>query len=296
MRIITLGSGAGTCGKTFVAANLGLALARRGVRTCLVDLDLGAADLHLRLGLLRPQNGLLQLLRGTASSLAEVVVPVDDDGMLQLIPGAGETVRGLAPEEVEGLIEDIALLPVDVAIVDLAAGLGPQELDLFLSGDAQWVVAREDARSLIAAAQFVRRVRLRRAARGGASQTPTRPKVYSSLDALVRDMTATRRHDVLSSRGAGTRPELLLTCAGTEVLDLSAEDELAASAALGLPLAGRLPFDASVDRSIADLRPVLDTEPKAPVSRALEDLAARIAPKPAADRARASEVLEPTLA
>ncbi len=293
MRIITLGSGSGGCGKTFVAANLGLALARRGVRTCVVDLDLGSADLHLRLGVLRPVRGLLHLLRGTAATLDEVVVPIDDDGMLQLIPGAGETVRALAPEEVQGLIEDIALLDADVAIIDLAAGFAPQQLDFFLSGDEQWVVARAEERSLVDAARFVKRARLRRVARGSA-QAPRKPKIYSSLDALVRDMTTARREEVFTQRGQGVEPEMLLTSCPGEVGTPAETLMLPGDGVGALTVVSGLPDDAAIDRSIQDLTPVLDSSPGSAIARAIEELAIRVMPALPTGEPTSPVLLEPS--
>ena len=286
MRVITLGSGSGGCGKTILAANLGLALSRRGVRTCLVDLDLSSADLHLRLGIFKPVRGLLHLLRGTAASLEEVVLPVNEDETLHLIPGAGETVRGLAPEEVEGLIEDIGLLPFDVAILDLAAGLGHQQLDLFLSGDEQWVVARAEPRAIESAARFLRLARLRKIARGSATAPPRHPKIYSSLDALVQDMTSLRRDDERAAlRGAGVRPGLVLTCCDPSGAPIDPRLLVSLEAPVGAPaIVAELPEDATVPRSIAELTPVLDLAPKSAFCRAVEELATRIAsPQPSED-------------
>ena len=50
MQIIPVASGKGGVGKSLLSANLALALGQAGKRVLLVDLDLGASNLHLVLG------------------------------------------------------------------------------------------------------------------------------------------------------------------------------------------------------------------------------------------------------
>ena len=48
--VISIGSGKGGVGKSFLLSNLGYLLAERGFRVVLIDLDLGGADLQIFLG------------------------------------------------------------------------------------------------------------------------------------------------------------------------------------------------------------------------------------------------------
>ncbi|NJN64100.1 MAG: CpsD/CapB family tyrosine-protein kinase, partial [Acidobacteria bacterium] len=63
MRVVAVGSGESGSGRSVIAANLGVALARRGARVVLVDLDLRSGDLHLRLGAPHAGPGVTSLLR-----------------------------------------------------------------------------------------------------------------------------------------------------------------------------------------------------------------------------------------
>jgi flagellar biosynthesis protein FlhG len=58
MRIIPVASGKGGVGKSLIAANLGVAMAQARQRVVVVDLDLGASNLHLVLGYHSPKPGL----------------------------------------------------------------------------------------------------------------------------------------------------------------------------------------------------------------------------------------------
>lgn len=74
--IIPVAGGKGGVGKSFLTANLAVALANRGHSTIAVDLDLGNSNLHTFLGLENRNPGIGEYLRkATERSLAELVVP-----------------------------------------------------------------------------------------------------------------------------------------------------------------------------------------------------------------------------
>src|SRR6516162_5960252 len=54
-QIWAVGGGKGGVGKSLVAANLAISLARTGAKVCAIDLDLGCANLHTCLGIEIPQ-------------------------------------------------------------------------------------------------------------------------------------------------------------------------------------------------------------------------------------------------
>ena len=95
LRIIAVASGKGGVGKTNVTANLAVALARQGLRVCVLDADLGLANLDVLLGL-SPAWSLLHVLRGERR-LAEVIV--DGPAGVRVIPAASgfEELTALAP-------------------------------------------------------------------------------------------------------------------------------------------------------------------------------------------------------
>lgn len=289
MRVIAVGSGKGGTGKSVIAANLGLGLARRGVRTCLVDLDLGAADLHLVLGQFEVRRGLLEALGGCGLSLTDVMAPVTHQRDLHLVSGVGETLRptALAPHEVERLAADVRRLPVDIVVLDLAAGVAQPVLDLFLAADVQLVVTTLDPVAIADAGRFLRLARLRRTAHAGGEGVP-RPRVYSSLDDLVRDMNAIRAGGTAKDAD-GFAPQLILNrCRGgfdeARIELLETLRRTVGDTAL-LPLVAEIPEDSAVERATRLLAPVLDLSPASPASLALGEfadvVARRFGPPPA---------------
>lgn len=279
-RLITLGSGKGGTGKSFLAANLGLALARAGTRTCLVDLDLGCSDLHLMLGLLAPRRGILEVLRGEVSTIQEASTPVPGSPLLTLVPGSDETLRisGLAAAEVLQLAKGLSRIDADVVIVDLPAGVMPQVLDLFLAGDRQVVVSTSDPVSLNDARRLLALARVRRSARAQHAKPPRRPRVYTSLDDLVRDMNALREE--AAEEKTPFCPALVVNRCREGATVKAEQHARTLSQQLGgieVPLLAEIPEDAHVEASMRMLQPVVSLAPSSPAGTALQRLAQRLA-------------------
>jgi len=73
-QVYTVGGGKGGTGKSFTTANLGTILAQQGNKVLLVDLDLGASNLHTFLALGKPQLSLKQYLEKEVNDINDVVL------------------------------------------------------------------------------------------------------------------------------------------------------------------------------------------------------------------------------
>jgi flagellar biosynthesis protein FlhG len=135
MRIIPIASGKGGVGKSLVAANLAVALAQAGQRVVLVDLDLGASNLHLVLGVHSPARGIGTFLNNTKADFSQVILKSDVRG-LRFIPGDQEIpgMANLKSFQRNALVKRLFALEsdTDVLILDLGAGTHQSILDFFL--------------------------------------------------------------------------------------------------------------------------------------------------------------------
>jgi flagellar biosynthesis protein FlhG len=133
MHIIPIASGKGGVGKSLIAANLAVAFAQTGRRVILVDLDLGASNLHLVIGHQAPQTGIGTFLNDTRSDFSKLIVDTDVPG-LRFIPGDTE-IPGTANLKIfqrQTLARRLLALDTDILVLDLGAGTHQSILDFFL--------------------------------------------------------------------------------------------------------------------------------------------------------------------
>lgn len=123
LRVLAIASGKGGVGKSNLTVNIGRICASRGQAVMLMDADLGLANLDVLLGV-RPRYDLYHVISGQRS-LEEVVVRTPGD--LMLVPAASgvERMAALQPAEHASLIRSFSemSLPVDVLLIDTAAGI-----------------------------------------------------------------------------------------------------------------------------------------------------------------------------
>jgi len=147
-RIVAVGGGKGGVGKSTVALNLALALARLGHRVTLVDIDLGAANLHTMLGVINPITGLGDFLDHRVETLdalkAPVVVPT-----LSLVSGTSRPgAADLTKREKLRLLGAIARLDTDCVVLDVGAGSSFNVVDFVAAADHKLLVMTPQLPSL----------------------------------------------------------------------------------------------------------------------------------------------------
>jgi flagellar biosynthesis protein FlhG len=134
--VVSIGGGKGGIGKSLVAANLGIQLARTGRRVVLVDADLGGANLHTCLGIELPKVSLSDFIERRVERIEDVTVPTGVEN-LSLVSGAMDQLDAANPKYAQKmrLMRHILALDVDYAILDLGAGTHLNVLDFFLMSD-----------------------------------------------------------------------------------------------------------------------------------------------------------------
>ncbi len=127
-RVIAVASGKGGVGKTQIAINLAMALARHGKRVVLFDADLGTANVDVALNL-HATRDLSHVLRGECT-LENAAVPLEKN--LRVIVGASGLARAadLCDFERGELINSLCSLEsgCEVMIIDCGAGISQNVL------------------------------------------------------------------------------------------------------------------------------------------------------------------------
>ena len=84
--LIPVASGKGGVGKTFMVANLAIALAQLGKRVIAADLDFGGSNLYTHLGFDNRHPGIAHFISSRDTRLEELLVKTPFDG-LWFLPG-----------------------------------------------------------------------------------------------------------------------------------------------------------------------------------------------------------------
>lgn len=131
--ILPIASGKGGVGKSLLAANLGIVLARAGRRVVVADLDFGGSNLHLVLGVRALRTGIGAFLSDKDLDFSETIVETEYE-RLSFIPGDGEIpgIANLGAAQKRKLISRLGRVDTDVLILDLGAGTSFNVMDFFL--------------------------------------------------------------------------------------------------------------------------------------------------------------------
>jgi flagellar biosynthesis protein FlhG len=132
-RIWPIGGGKGGTGKSFFTGSLGFLLAKHGYRTLLIDVDLGAANLHTIVGVPNPAKSISDFINKRVGTLAETVVSTSLPNLF-LISGAMNNldIANLAHEQKMKILRSVPRLSYDYILLDLGAGTAFNTIDFFM--------------------------------------------------------------------------------------------------------------------------------------------------------------------
>jgi len=262
--VVAIASGKGGVGKTTIAVNLCVAFAARGLRTVLLDADLGMANADVMCGLMParrlesavPESG--GQVRGIGSLALEA------PGGFRIIPGAVGVARmaELSPIQRVSLIEELARLErsADVVVIDNGAGLSRTIRAFLNAADAPVVVATPEPTSIADAYALIKCITIRREREEREDCAPRRdgsePKSASALSLVVSQCTGQREAETVHTRIATVCAKFL----GCPV-----------------PLLGWVSQDGRVGRSVRKRTPLMLDDPRSHAARDITRIADRIA-------------------
>jgi flagellar biosynthesis protein FlhG len=161
--IYPIGGGKGGIGKSFIAANLGVLLARQGNQVVLVDLDLGGANLHTFTGMTNVKIGMEAFLNKSVKNLNEVVVPTNIHN-LSIISSVNCSmeIANLSAAQKNKVINALVKLPYEYVLLDLGAGTNYNTLDFFLSSYEGIITLTPEPTSVENAFKFIKALYFRK--------------------------------------------------------------------------------------------------------------------------------------
>ena len=182
--IVAVGGGKGGVGKSFVASNLGIFLAGLGHQILLVDLDLGAANLHTCLGFSKtsPGPGLADFFQDSNMPFKDIMNSTNITN-LSLVHDCQNflSLANLEDSHRNRLTSSIGEVPADYIIFDLSSGTHQATLDFFLMAQHHVVIMTPDPSSIENAYHFIRSVCLQKI-RNFAQRLPLNHPIGSMME------------------------------------------------------------------------------------------------------------------
>lgn len=155
-RTISITSGKGGVGKSNVATNLCLALAKLGKKVLILDADLGLANVDMLMGV-KPRFNLQHVTTGQ-KTLWEIVT--DGPMGIKIIPGATgvQELADLDTEQREHLMEKLGVLEdqFDFMIMDTGAGLSKNVVGIASACDTVLIVTTPEPTAIMDAYSMVK--------------------------------------------------------------------------------------------------------------------------------------------
>lgn len=155
--IIAIGSGKGGVGKSFFSSSLAFFLSQFGHDVLLIDLDLGAPNLHTNLGMNPHQKGINEFLTNPELSLSDVTQSTPFHH-LRFIGGSSDAldIANITDEQKMRLMSSLLQQKAKYIILDLSAGTHQSTMDFFLMATRKLLVFTPEPSSVENAYRFMK--------------------------------------------------------------------------------------------------------------------------------------------
>jgi len=145
-RTITVASGKGGVGKTNIALNLAVTLAKSDKKVCLFDVDLGMANINILLGLYPDKT--LEDIISAGRKPQEIIVQASG---IDILPGSSgiESLVNLNGEQLRAIVEQFSSLDAyDFIIFDTSAGMAHSVMSFCMASSELLMVITPEPTSL----------------------------------------------------------------------------------------------------------------------------------------------------
>lgn len=241
-RTVALTSGKGGVGKSVLSLNLAIALRKMGHSVCLLDACLGLGSLDLLCD--RQSYWNLSHVVSGARTVADIVI--DGPAGISLVPGASGLLdlADCSTTAQRAILDQLADLEQshDYLVIDTGPGIHEQVRRFALAAELVCVVATPEPTAVADAYASVRALT--------ANSSHLEPRL------IVNEVDSPEQaHEILSRVQRTARSFLNVSVAGV----------------------GYVPYDQAVPRAVARRSPVLVDSPRTPASRAIEQIAHKLA-------------------
>lgn len=281
--IVSVGAGKGGVGKSVVASNLALLLAREGKRVILADLDVGGPNVHVMFGHFKSKVTLDDFLDRKVNSLNDVVVRLKSLYDLKIIVGTGETLRSANMHYAKKvrLIHEFRRMEADVVFVDVGPGTSYHSLDFFLLGDLQLAVTTPDPTSVVDVYRFIKLSAIRKALSPFLQKDLVSKRIatqeFASIDQILKTIEQIDQDGrILVERAIADFKPCLILNRISEKLNVNTQilrSLLKEYIGKDLNVLGSIPDDEAVARSVRKFIPVVVDAPESPAAASFEKAA-----------------------
>ncbi len=300
-RIIAVGGAKGGIGKSLFSANLSVLLQSLGLKTTLVDLDLGGANLHLYCGAISLDHNLNDVLQGAVPTLEDIMIPTKFGPTLI---GGDSSLLGTANLSFNlkrKLIKMVKGLAADVIILDLGGDTSFNILDFFLAADVPLVLTTADPASYLQAYNFIKVALYRRLNRlfddSGGSAIPKNHELrklifQATLGSSDQQMANTQELlarvrrlfpdyvPFLNRQINAFQPYLVINMSTDDILDAQVVSRIQQVAdrmlRVNVRYVGAIPYSEDIRDSARTLVPVVSRHPRGPLATTLHQIARKI--------------------
>lgn len=160
--MLSIGGGKGGVGKSMVSSNIAVQYAKEGLKVVLIDLDIGAANLHTIFGIRQPPKGLGEYFTTPKSQLEDYLLETSVEN-LQLIPGSGfvPELANMRHFQKVKIINQMKTINADLILLDLGAGSSMNIIDFFSMTNAGIVVTTPEPTAIVNSYEFLKNVTFR---------------------------------------------------------------------------------------------------------------------------------------
>ena len=148
-QLLVFGGNKGGVGRSVISTLTSLSLAKMGYQTLLIDLNLGASNIHTLLGIMQIPNNFERWVLDPKVEF-ESICTATSHSRLSLISSAGSilNIGDIAPDRLKQLIRDALNMEVDYVVIDLGSSLHPHHLDLLNMASQSFCITTPDPLSI----------------------------------------------------------------------------------------------------------------------------------------------------